>query len=79
MADRADDLWFAPDPQRQEQAKRICRGCPARQDCLTGAIQRREQHGIWGGALFPDEVRLAQRARREGWHVAGLVELAVPA
>lgn len=32
-----------------EEAKAVCRGCPLRVDCLTGALQRREEYGVFGG------------------------------
>jgi len=31
-------------------AKKICAQCPALIECLEGALHRREEHGIWGGA-----------------------------
>ncbi len=35
-------------------AKRVCAGCPARTECLTSALERGEEHGVWGG-LTPVE------------------------
>jgi WhiB family transcriptional regulator, redox-sensing transcriptional regulator len=49
---QAPDLFFAESPQDVEQAKALCRGCPARIACLTGALGRREPWGIWGGELL---------------------------
>jgi WhiB family transcriptional regulator, redox-sensing transcriptional regulator len=46
------DLFFAESPDDVEFAKDLCRGCPARLACLTGALQRREPWGVWGGELF---------------------------
>lgn len=64
------DLWF---PVRHRggdnhgrTAKSICRGCPIRVDCLTGAVARNEQHGIWGGAGEAD-----RRVLRRAWRVGG--------
>ena len=31
------------------QAKAICAGCPARQQCLAFALDSRQDHGVWGG------------------------------
>ena len=50
-------LFFPPDVSerkedrmaREQMAKRICKGCAVREDCLEGALARRESHGIWGG------------------------------
>jgi WhiB family redox-sensing transcriptional regulator len=46
------DLFFAESPSDIERAKALCRGCPARLQCLAGAQQRREPWGVWGGELF---------------------------
>ncbi|MBA2508965.1 MAG: WhiB family transcriptional regulator [Nocardioidaceae bacterium] len=46
------ELFFAETPTDVESAKSLCRGCPARQACLQGALQRREPWGVWGGELF---------------------------
>jgi WhiB family transcriptional regulator, redox-sensing transcriptional regulator len=46
------ELFFAESPQDVEQAKAMCRGCRARLACLTGALERREPWGVWGGELL---------------------------
>ena len=38
------------------EAKRVCKGCPVREDCLDYAIKNRIKAGIWGG--------LGEKARR---------------
>ena len=41
--------WF---PERNEPtapARRICRGCPAREPCLRDALSRTDQWGVWAG------------------------------
>ena len=40
------------DPVSVMQAKALCGRCPVATACLTGAIERREPHGVWGGALL---------------------------
>lgn len=35
--------------QRIEQAKAICRACPAITECLAHALRVQEPYGIWGG------------------------------
>ncbi len=46
------ELWFAETPDGVEFAKALCGACPAREDCLAGAMRRREPWGVWGGELF---------------------------
>jgi WhiB family transcriptional regulator, redox-sensing transcriptional regulator len=46
------ELFFAESPQDVEFAKSLCRGCAARIACLSGALERREPWGVWGGELF---------------------------
>ncbi|MBV9093334.1 MAG: WhiB family transcriptional regulator [Streptosporangiaceae bacterium] len=46
------ELFFAESPDDLEQAKAMCRGCRARMACLTGALERREPWGVWGGELL---------------------------
>jgi len=46
------ELWFSHFPQAIAQAKAICHRCPDQASCLSGAIERRETYGIWGGTDF---------------------------
>jgi len=46
------ELFFAESPADVECAKALCRGCPARIACLSGAVERGEPWGVWGGELF---------------------------
>jgi WhiB family transcriptional regulator, redox-sensing transcriptional regulator len=46
------DLFFAELPADVESAKALCRGCAMRLACLSGALERREPWGVWGGELF---------------------------
>ncbi len=34
---------------KQNDAKRICKGCPVRAECLATALDRDEEYGVWGG------------------------------
>lgn len=45
------DLWFAERPAHVEKAKRLCRECPIRLNCLATALRRAEAWGVWGGEL----------------------------
>jgi WhiB family transcriptional regulator, redox-sensing transcriptional regulator len=59
------DLWFADAPADLEFAKALCAGCPARLACLTGALERREATGVWGGEIF-DHGQLVTYKRSRG-------------
>ena len=48
----ADPDLFFPEPGdelSERRAKAVCAGCPVRAACLTGAIDRAEPAGIFGG------------------------------
>lgn len=45
------DLWFAESPGDVERAKALCATCPARAECLIGALRRSEPCGVWGGEI----------------------------
>ena len=46
------ELWFAESPNDVEFAKELCTDCPVQAMCLSGALERREPWGVWGGELF---------------------------
>ena len=46
------ELFFAEAPADVEAAKALCRECPVMIACFTGALERREPWGVWGGELF---------------------------
>lgn len=46
------ELWFAESPADVERAKALCASCPVVEACLTGAIERGEPWGVWGGQLL---------------------------
>src|SRR5690606_26593242 len=43
-----------------EQAKAVCRRCPAAEQCLAEALQRQE-YGIWGGTTEAERAELTRR------------------
>lgn len=63
---RANDpeLFFADSPTDVELAKTLCAACPARLDCLSGALERREPWGVWGGEWFAQGVVVARKRPR---------------
>ncbi len=55
-AEVGGDLWFAEKGNWHAtvKAKRICRQCPVRPQCLLYALERGEQYGVWGG-MTPEQ------------------------
>lgn len=47
------ELWFpsrgGPANEGVKKAKRICKECPVRVECLTYAVDTNQKWGIWGG------------------------------
>jgi len=58
-------LWFSNVPAELDLAKAFCRGCIQRQSCLTGALDRAEAAGVWGGEIF-EEGRIIAFKRPRG-------------
>lgn len=58
------ELWFAESPTDLEQAKELCRGCPARAGCLSGALARREPWGVWGAEILDNGAIVARKRPR---------------
>lgn len=58
------ELFFAAEPLEIELAKQVCADCPLRVECLSGAVERAEPHGVWGGELFLDGVVVARKRPR---------------
>jgi WhiB family redox-sensing transcriptional regulator len=57
-------LFFSEELRDIAGAKRICAGCPVMEQCLEGALARKEPLGVWGGQLFQNgRVLLAKRRR----------------
>jgi WhiB family redox-sensing transcriptional regulator len=66
--DHDPDIWFptTTDPADAETAKLICSTCVVRWSCLESALQRREEHGVWGGFTTRERnVILRHRLRGE--------------
>ena len=58
-------LFFSEELQDIAAAKRICAECPVMEQCLEGALARKEPLGVWGGQLFQSG-RILQAKRRRG-------------
>jgi WhiB family transcriptional regulator, redox-sensing transcriptional regulator len=58
------ELWFAESPADVEYAKKLCLDCPVQAMCLSGALDRREPWGVWGGELFLQGVVIPRKRPR---------------
>jgi hypothetical protein len=54
------ELFFPDVGQNASAAKAICASCPVVAECLSYALENREEYGVWGG-LAPWERRPRQR------------------
>lgn len=61
---RHPELWFSDNPDEEARARELCWTCPVRQACLAGALDRREEEGVWGGEVFYHGAIVAARPRR---------------
>jgi WhiB family redox-sensing transcriptional regulator len=52
-----------PAAEQSARAKRICRACPVRAECLEWSLATYQDAGVWGG-LDEEERREIRRARR---------------
>ncbi|GGM85141.1 hypothetical protein GCM10012275_64860 [Longimycelium tulufanense] len=43
------ELFFPEKGGSTQPAKRICKGCPLRDQCLAWALEHDERYGVWGG------------------------------
>ncbi len=58
-------LFFSEELQDIAAAKRICAQCSVLEQCLEGALARKEPLGVWGGQLFQNG-KVLQAKRRRG-------------
>lgn len=58
------DQFFAKSTPAVQKAKKICRGCPVREECMRFAVTNGEMFGVWGG-LSQNELRLLRNRARQ--------------
>ena len=57
-------LFFSEDDHELARAKAICRPCGLRDTCLSGAIERMEPYGVWGGKLVLEGLPVEVKRKR---------------
>lgn len=68
------DLWFpigesGPSLLQIEEAKAVCRRCPAMRECGEWAVDNAVPHGVWGGLSETDR-KLVRARRAKARHLA---------
>lgn len=58
-------LFFPERGDSMVEAKRVCAGCPVREECLEYSLDGREVFGLWGGKSERERRRL-RRGRGRG-------------
>ncbi|WP_374462010.1 WhiB family transcriptional regulator [Microtetraspora sp. AC03309] len=43
------EMWFPEKGASNADAKRVCRSCEVRAECLEYALANEEPYGVWGG------------------------------
>ncbi len=64
------DLFFPERGASTKEAKRVCRACVVREECLEYALANGEKFGIWGG-MSERERRRVRRERAQARREAG--------
>ena len=54
------ETFFPNKGESTKDAKRICRGCMVRADCLEYALDLGEKFGVWGGQSERERRRLTK-------------------
>lgn len=57
---RGPDEMFVQGAE-QNVAKRICRSCPVKRECLAEALDNRIEYGVWGGMTERERRALLRR------------------
>ena len=52
------NLFYPEKGGSLSQAKRVCKECPVRRECLEYALEADEEYGIWGGKTRPERLKL---------------------
>ncbi|MEX2292364.1 MAG: WhiB family transcriptional regulator [Acidimicrobiales bacterium] len=55
--------FFPSDGAGVEEARKICSGCPVKEQCLEHALEHRIDHGVWGGCSERERRRILKRRR----------------
>lgn len=57
------ELFFPDRTHNTGNAKKVCRQCPVRNQCLGYALRHNEQFGVWGGLTVRERRQLLKQRR----------------
>ena len=57
------EAFFPEKGGSTREAKKVCRGCEVRMECLEYALEHDERFGIWGGLSERERRRILRRRR----------------
>jgi WhiB family redox-sensing transcriptional regulator len=60
------DAFFVERGESPRPAKKVCRECPVRAECLKYALDNNESFGIWGGTSEKDRRKLKKHRTAPG-------------
>jgi WhiB family transcriptional regulator, redox-sensing transcriptional regulator len=58
------EAYFVEKGGSTRPAKRVCAGCPVRQECLQYALDHEEAFGVWGGLSARERRNLKSASRK---------------
>jgi WhiB family redox-sensing transcriptional regulator len=58
------ELWFPEKGGSTREAKRVCRSCEVRAECLEYALSSSIRHGVYGGKSDRERQHLERKGRR---------------
>lgn len=59
------EIFFPNKGDRTVDAKRICRSCNVKQECLEYSFKNNERFGIWGGLTEFDRKKLRRKLSKK--------------
>jgi hypothetical protein len=61
------EVFFPERGMSPRDAKRVCYGCPVRQECLQYALETNQMYGVWGGLTEHERRNLKSHTPRPPW------------
>ncbi len=59
-AETDPEAFFPEKGESTKEAKKVCRSCDIREDCLEIALDTKQRFGVWGGFSEPERRKIAK-------------------